>query len=348
VETREPVGSKSIVDRHAFGVSAATIRNDMALLEDEDLIVAPHTSSGRVPTDKGYRVFVDHLARIRPLSSAQRAAVATFLEGSGDLDDVLTRTVRALTRLTGQVAIVQYPSFSRANVSHVELVDLGGRMLVILVTDTGRVSQRIVMLPDELDETDVARISVGDSAAVDIDAFPDTTFVGRVVEIANSSLQNPLSTTSSSTSTDQAVDYFVKVQLINPPPDTRPDFSATAKIVTDTRRNVLAIPIIALTVREHQTSPNTDSAQLALGKQPQKQVGQKETEGVFIIGKDNRVTFRPVKIGIAGEEYFEVLSGLEPGETIVSGSYQAIHDLKDSTLVRETKVDDKTRTGSKT
>jgi len=200
----------------------------------------------------------------------------------------------------------------------------------------------------KVDETDVARISVGDSAAVDIDAFPDTTFVGRVVEIANSSLQNPLSTTSSSTSTDQAVDYFVKVQLINPPPDTRPDFSATAKIVTDTRRNVLAIPIIALTVREHQTSPNTDSAQLALGKQPQKQVGQKETEGVFIIGKDNRVTFRPVKIGIAGEEYFEVLSGLEPGETIVSGSYQAIHDLKDSTLVRETKVDDKTRTGSKT
>jgi heat-inducible transcriptional repressor len=158
VETREPVGSKSIVDRHAFGVSAATIRNDMALLEDEDLIVAPHTSSGRVPTDKGYRVFVDHLARIRPLSSAQRAAVATFLEGSTDLDDVLTRTVRALTRLTGQVAIVQYPSFSRANVSHVELVDLGGRMLVILVTDTGRVSQRIVSLPDELDETDVAQL----------------------------------------------------------------------------------------------------------------------------------------------------------------------------------------------
>jgi len=158
VETREPVGSKSIVDRHAFGVSAATIRNDMALLEDEELIVAPHTSSGRVPTDKGYRVFVDHLARIRPLSAAQRAAVATFLDGSSDLDDVLSRTVRALTRLTGQVAIVQYPSFSRANVSHVELVDLGGRVLVILVTDTGRVSQRIVSLPEDLDETDIAQL----------------------------------------------------------------------------------------------------------------------------------------------------------------------------------------------
>ena len=77
VESHEPVGSKSIVDRHSFGVSAATIRNDMALLEDEELIAAPHTSSGRVPTDKGYRVFVDHLAQLRPLSgcSAQRDRV---------------------------------------------------------------------------------------------------------------------------------------------------------------------------------------------------------------------------------------------------------------------------------
>jgi heat-inducible transcriptional repressor len=165
VETREPVGSKTIVERHAFGVSAATIRNDMALLEDEELIAAPHTSSGRVPTDKGYRVFVDHLAELRPLSVAQRNAISAFLDGSTDLDDVLSRTVRALTQLTGQVAIVQYPSFARANVSHVELVGLGGgRVLVILVTDTGRVSQRIVPVAEELDETDIAglraRISV--------------------------------------------------------------------------------------------------------------------------------------------------------------------------------------------
>ncbi|GAA3770766.1 heat-inducible transcriptional repressor HrcA [Microbacterium kribbense] len=159
VETREPVGSKRIVDRHAFGVSAATIRNDMALLEDEELIVAPHTSSGRVPTDKGYRLFVDHLAELRPLSSAQRSAITAFLDGSTDLDDILSRTVHALTRLTGQVAIVQYPSFARANVSHVELVDLGGsRVLVILVTDTGRVSQRIVGTPADLDEGDIGQL----------------------------------------------------------------------------------------------------------------------------------------------------------------------------------------------
>ncbi|MEV8369341.1 heat-inducible transcriptional repressor HrcA [Microbacterium sp. NPDC064584] len=159
VDTREPVGSKAIVERHAFGVSAATIRNDMALLEDEELIAAPHTSSGRVPTDKGYRVFVDHLSELRPLSPAQRTAITTFLEGPGDLDDVLARTVRALTQLTGQVAIVQYPSFARANVSHVELVQLGGgRMLVILVTDTGRVSQRLAIVRDEFAEEDLARI----------------------------------------------------------------------------------------------------------------------------------------------------------------------------------------------
>lgn len=159
VDTHEPVGSKAIVERHQFGVSAATIRNDMALLEDEELIAAPHTSSGRVPTDKGYRVFVDHLAEIRPLSAAQRAAIASFLDAPGDLDDVLARSVRALTRLTGQVAIVQYPSFARATVSHVELVQLGaGRMLVIVVTDTGRVSQRLVFVRDDFDDADLGRM----------------------------------------------------------------------------------------------------------------------------------------------------------------------------------------------
>ncbi|MBN8423136.1 heat-inducible transcriptional repressor HrcA [Microbacterium esteraromaticum] len=156
VETHEPVGSKSIVERHAFGVSAATIRNDMALLEDEDLIVAPHTSSGRVPTDKGYRVFVNHLAQLRPLSAGQRSAIESFLGAPGDLDDMMARTVRVLTRLTGQVALAQYPSFARASITHVELVALApNRLLVVLVTDAGGVSQRIAQVPIDLDENDV-------------------------------------------------------------------------------------------------------------------------------------------------------------------------------------------------
>jgi HlyD family secretion protein len=187
----------------------------------------------------------------------------------------------------------------------------------------------------KVDETDVARVSVGDSAIVQIDAFPDTTFMGRVVEIANSSVRNPAA--ASSQSTDQAVDYEVKVMLLNPPRDTRPDFSATAKIITATRKQVLSVPIIALTVRDREANPSTDSAELALGRRPSKQVGQQEVEGVFIVGADNKVTFQPVKIGIAGEDYFEVVSGLQGGETIVAGSYQAIRDLKEGTLVRETK-----------
>ncbi|WP_396656345.1 heat-inducible transcriptional repressor HrcA [Microbacterium sp.] len=159
VDTHEPVGSKAIVERHHFGVSAATIRNDMALLEDEDLITAPHTSSGRIPTDKGYRVFVDHLAELRPLSTAQRTAITRFLGETTDLDDLLMRTVRVLTRLTGQVALVQYPSFERATVTHVELVALApNRLLVVIVTDTGRVSQRITVVGADLDEADIATI----------------------------------------------------------------------------------------------------------------------------------------------------------------------------------------------
>ena len=153
VASREPVGSKSIVERHAFGVSAATIRNDMALLEDEELITAPHTSSGRVPTDKGYRVFVDHLADLRPLTSAQRGAIEAFLGESVDLDDVLARTVRLLSQLTRQVALVQYPSLTTARVRHVELVPLTEtRLMTVFITDSGRVEQRLIDVAAPVDE----------------------------------------------------------------------------------------------------------------------------------------------------------------------------------------------------
>lgn len=152
VASREPVGSKSIVERHSFGVSAATIRNDMALLEEEELIAAPHTSSGRVPTDKGYRVFVDQLADLRPLSGAQRTAIETFLGQSVDLDDVLSRTVRLLSQLTHQVALVQYPSLTKSRVRHVEIVALTPRRLMtVFITDTGRVEQRLVDVPADVD-----------------------------------------------------------------------------------------------------------------------------------------------------------------------------------------------------
>jgi heat-inducible transcriptional repressor len=161
VASREPVGSKSIVERHSFGVSAATIRNDMALLEEEELIVAPHTSSGRVPTDKGYRMFVDHLADLRPLTPAQRQAIEQFLGASVDLDDVLARTVRLLSQLTHQVALVQYPLLSKSRVRHVELVPLSTtRVMSVLITDTGRVEQRIVDVPAPSDDVFLAEVRV--------------------------------------------------------------------------------------------------------------------------------------------------------------------------------------------
>ena len=187
----------------------------------------------------------------------------------------------------------------------------------------------------KVDETDVARISIGDSAVVQIDAFPDTTFVGRVTKISNSSLRT--ATNVMNASADQAVDYEVTIQLMNAPAETRPDFSATAKVITDTRQSVLSIPIIALTVRENEALSREDTA-VGLGRpRPKKEVGKKDVEGVFVVGPDQKVTFRPVKVGIAGEKHFEVLSGLRARERIVAGTYQAIRELKDGTVVREAK-----------
>jgi len=194
----------------------------------------------------------------------------------------------------------------------------------------------------KVDETDVSRISIGDSTVVQVDAFPDTTFVGRVSEISNSSIKAGAATGNPA---DQAIDYEVVIQLINAPPTTRPDFSATAKIITDTRKSVLSIPIIALTVREDSLEKR-DSGAVTLAKgAPAKQVGKRDVEGVFVVGKDNKVSFKPVKVGIAGEKYFEVVSGLNDKEKIVGGTYQAIRELKDGSRVKSSAPDDKKKKG---
>ena len=150
VSTQEPVGSKALVERHNLGVSPATIRNDMASLEDEGYITQPHTSAGRIPTEKGYRLFVDRLSTVKPLSVPERRAIQTFLSGAVDLDDIMARTVRLLAQLTHQAAVVQYPSLSRSAVRHVELVPMTpSRLLVVLITTTGRVEQRVVDIGEE-------------------------------------------------------------------------------------------------------------------------------------------------------------------------------------------------------
>jgi heat-inducible transcriptional repressor len=167
VATQEPVGSKAIVERHHLGVSSATVRNDMAVLEEEGYITQPHTSAGRIPTDKGYRLFVDRLSEVKPLSAAERRAIQTFLEGAVDLDDVLRRSVRLLAQLTRQVAIVQYPTLTRSSVRHLEVLTITpARLMLVLITDTGRVDQRLVDLGDVLTEDDVGKLRAMLTAAL--------------------------------------------------------------------------------------------------------------------------------------------------------------------------------------
>jgi heat-inducible transcriptional repressor len=159
VATEEPVGSKALVERHGLGVSPATVRNDMAALEEDGFITQPHTSAGRVPTDKGYRLFVDKLTTIKPMSAAEKRAIATILDGAVDLDDVVHRSVRLLAQLTRQVAVVQYPTLSRSTVRHIEVVALSPhRLLLVLILSTGRVEQRLVETAEEVDDDALSRL----------------------------------------------------------------------------------------------------------------------------------------------------------------------------------------------
>ncbi|RMB60302.1 heat-inducible transcriptional repressor HrcA [Tessaracoccus antarcticus] len=160
VASREPVGSKALVERHQLNVSSATVRNDMAVLEEEGYITQPHTSAGRIPTDKGYRLFVDKLATVKPLSGAERRAIQTFMTGAVDVDDLVTRTVRLLAQMTRQVAVVQYPVAQRSTIAHIELVALTTeRLMVIVVNSAGRVEQQILELPSH-DEGILATVRV--------------------------------------------------------------------------------------------------------------------------------------------------------------------------------------------
>src|SRR5438128_531565 len=197
--------------------------------------------------------------------------------------------------------------------------------LLLTVSDLSVIQAKV-----KVDEPDVVRIHLGDSVDVASDAFPDTSFTGRVTKLSNSSI---LTAASSATGqNDRAVDYEVEVTLNHPPADVRPDLSATARIITDTRKQVLSIPIIALTVREHKPI-STENRPVDTSAFARK---KREAEGVFVV-TSGVAAFRPVKVGIAGDEYFEVADGLKEGETIVAGPYQSIRDLKDSARVRPMK-----------
>ncbi len=167
VQNSEPVGSKALVERHKLDVSSATIRNDMAVLEDEGYLMQPHTSAGRIPTDKGYRLFVDRIAQVKPLSLAEKRAIATFLSGALDLDDIVARTVRLLAQVTQQVAIVQYPQVSTAVLRSIDIVRLyETRSLMVVVSSSGRIAQGALELPPGTTDDELADLRARLCAAV--------------------------------------------------------------------------------------------------------------------------------------------------------------------------------------
>lgn len=207
---------------------------------------------------------------------------------------------------------------TRLNVEEGETVVVGTMnnpgSLILSVADLS-----VVEVVVQMDETDIPRLSLGDSAVVSIDAFPDREFTARVTEIANSAIQDP--STSAASGQQAAIDFEVVLTLDPTDVELRPDLSATADIVTATRDDAVSIPIIALTVRE-------DSASAAGGEDEVRDV-----EGVFVV-EGGTVRFQPVVVGITGQEHFEVVSGVEPGDTVVAGPYQTIRTLADGDPVQ--------------
>jgi heat-inducible transcriptional repressor len=158
IQQAKPVGSKTLADRYALGLSAATIRNELAALEEQGYLSHPHTSAGRVPTDLGYRFYVDSLSGVGKLARAQEEAIGRYFEGAADLEETMRRTSVLLARLTQYTAMVAPPSLDRSRLRHIELVGLGRHVvMVVIIVDTGRVEKRLVestfeVAADDLDE----------------------------------------------------------------------------------------------------------------------------------------------------------------------------------------------------
>lgn len=220
VRSREPVGSRALVERYDLGVSPATIRNDMAALEEAGYIAQPHTSAGRIPTDKGYRAFVDQINVVKPLSAAERRAISELLDSAVDLDDVLERTVRLLAQLTQQVAVVQYPSLRRSALRHVELVPAGTRrLMVVIITDTGRVEQRTVVHESEIDTPFLAELRARFNAAAVGRRMPElaTAFADVVTAVppADSALAQDIADVVTDTLSEEVEERIVMAGTAN-------------------------------------------------------------------------------------------------------------------------------------
>ena len=225
---------------------------------------------------------------------------------------------------------------TRLNVEEGETVIIGTMnnpgSLVLTISDLS-----VIEVVVQVDETDVPQISLGDSATIRIDAFSNEYFSGQVTEIGNSAINPP---SQQSAGQQAAIDFEVVITLDETGTSLRPDLSATADIVTEMRRSVISVPIIAVTVRETESSDLnqlTDRTGPGSGNSSQGENASADEEGVFIV-VDGTVTFAPIKLGVAGQEYFEVLAGIDVGDNLVAGPYQMIRQLQDGDLVRN--VDD--------
>jgi HlyD family secretion protein len=187
-----------------------------------------------------------------------------------------------------------------------------------------------------VDETDVPRIAPGDSALVELDAFPGQRFAARVATVGNSAIQAPGATGAGGAGPQATVDYEVILTLLDPPATLRPDLSATADIIVEQRERALAVPIISVVTREEDeggAASRNDTAQAAPRGLLARDAGPRRVEGVYLV-RDGRAVWQPVRIGITGQEYFEVLSGVSPGDSVVSGPFQRIQELTDGAAVR--------------
>src|SRR2546425_481415 len=291
-------------------------------------LVAAVTASGKIQPKKKVDISADITGRITRIAVregdlVQKGQFLLQIDPTIYQAHLVAPMAGRVTRLAVEEGEVAVPgTFSR---------ETG---LLLTISDLSVIQTKV-----QVDETDVVRLHMGDSVDVTIDAFPDTTFIGRVTKVSDSAILTAASAAAGQN--DRAVDYQVEITLANPPAEVRPDLSATARIVTDTRKQALAIPIIALTVRENtpvsteQRSASTSppAAEAATPADTSKRTKKKESEGVFIV-HNGVATFRPVKVGIAGEEHFEVVNGVHQGDTIVAGPYQAVRDLKEGARVR--------------
>lgn len=303
----------------------ADLRRSEQLMQTNELVSAADVENARTTAQVAEQEL-----------QAARFAVTQAQAALSETRDQLSKTT-IVAPMSGRV--------TRLNIEQGETAVVGTMnnpgSLLLTIADLSVMEAKV-----EVDETDIPGLTVGDSASVKVDAFPNQAFAGRVTRIGNSSIQLAAAGQSGD---QQSVDYEVIITLDNPPAELRPDLSATAEIVTETRANALSVPILALTVRDAEGKKfrvsddekgNPDQAAVRTAGD------EEEIEGVFVV-REGKAEWVPVTIGIAGDRYFEVVRGLRGGETVVSGSYAVVRELENEDAVQLPAETEKGKAGEK-